>query len=398
MKGRSVLKTSILLCLSLSCPSLLLGNSFPVSGIVSDQVYFWKKIFGQYTSKEVLIHDIDNPRLIIDVVDTGNLPPLVGTERLSPDQKKNVILKAYIQRYEKGLSRFQDYGPQEAISYGKIEKRLKAIYSQDKEGWKRLISGKARIRSQSGLRDQFAFAAQQASYYMPFMEKTFSEKKIPPRITRLPFVESMFNLKAISKVGASGIWQFMPGTAKSYMHVGQLVDERNNPLKATKGAAKLLAGNYAALKSWPLAITAYNHGQTGMKRAVKAVDSTDLDHIIRYYESPSFGFASKNFYAEFIAASSIYEGFKKSKNKENFHLSSVVLPNQWSVGRILNHLPISKDVLQEYNPCIKDAAYQNQTNRFLPNNFEIFLPNHLAYQVRSHLNKPTKRKRVAKRQ
>ena len=79
-------------------------------------------------------------------------------------------------------------------------------------------------------------------------------------------------------------------------------------LKSTRAAAKLLKRNYRLLKSWPLAVTGYNHGAYGVKRAVKKVGSRDLVDLIENYDKHSWGFASKNFYAELIAMIRIFAG------------------------------------------------------------------------------------------
>jgi hypothetical protein len=90
------------------------------------------------------------------------------------------------------------------------------------------------------------------------------------------------------------------------LQVSRRVDERLDPLKSARAAAKLLKDNYEALGTWPLAITAYNHGRGGMLRAKKAHGS-DLPTIINEYRGPVFGYASMNFYAEFLAAAAVYE-------------------------------------------------------------------------------------------
>src|SRR5205823_3581451 len=102
--------------------------------------------------------------------------------------------------------------------------------------------------------------------------------------------------------GASGIWQFMPGMGKKYLQVGNLVDERNSPIKATEAAAKLMLSNFRVLKTWPLAITAYNHGAGGLIKASKKLQTKDLPEIIAKFRSRSFSFASQNFFCEFLAA------------------------------------------------------------------------------------------------
>jgi membrane-bound lytic murein transglycosylase D len=93
----------------------------------------------------------------------------------------------------------------------------------------------------------------------------------------------------------------MPGTMRMLMGSAN-ISRRTDVRVATTAAAKLLAQNYAETKSWPLALTAYNHGLAGVMRAVRQTGSRDLCVIIDRYESPSFRFASSNFYAQFLAA------------------------------------------------------------------------------------------------
>jgi membrane-bound lytic murein transglycosylase D len=134
------------------------------------------------------------------------------------------------------------------------------------------------------------------------MEKIFREEGLPVELTRLPFVESSFNVNARSKVGASGIWQFMPRTGRAYMRVARDVDERNDPLIATRASARVFKQNYMMLESWPLAVTGYNHGAFGVKNITRKLGTNDLAEIVEKYSSRSFGFASENFYACFLAA------------------------------------------------------------------------------------------------
>src|SRR5207237_2254993 len=119
-------------------------------------------------------------------------------------------------------------------------------------------------------------------------------------LPRLPLSESCFNLHAYPKVGAAGIWQFMPATGRHFMRVDNLVDERRDPIASTRAAAQFLDRVHDMLGSWPLAITAYNHGPDGMARAVDEVGSSDIGRIVREYQGRAFGFASRNFYAELL--------------------------------------------------------------------------------------------------
>ena len=143
--------------------------------------------------------------------------------------------------------------------------------------------------------------------------KIFRQVGVPSVITRLAFVESMFNYKARSRAGAVGVWQFMPKTGKQFLVINRHIDERKSIYKSTRAAAKLLLINYRYLGSWPLAITAYNHGMGSMSKAVKKIGSSRIEDIIANYKGRSFGFASKNFYAEFLAAANIYKLYPSSR-------------------------------------------------------------------------------------
>jgi membrane-bound lytic murein transglycosylase D len=121
-------------------------------------------------------------------------------------------------------------------------------------------------------------------------------------LAALPMVESSYNPQAYSKAGAVGLWQFIRSTGKQYLTIKRKRDDRRDPIRATEAAAHLLRHNYETLGSWPLAITAYNHGREGILTARAAVGSSAIEEIIARYNGPRFGFASRNFYAEFLAA------------------------------------------------------------------------------------------------
>ncbi len=113
----------------------------------------------------------------------------------------------------------------------------------------------------------------------------------------------MFNPAANSSAGARGIWQFMRGTAKIYgLRMNSIVDERADPIRATYAAANMLRNDYEHLGSWPLAVNAYNTGRGRMNQAVARMGTTNIGTIVKYFEHPAYGFASRNFYLEFLAA------------------------------------------------------------------------------------------------
>jgi membrane-bound lytic murein transglycosylase D len=150
------------------------------------------------------------------------------------------------------------------------------------------------------------------------------------------------------------------------------VDERRDPMASTRAAARLLKQNYQILGNWPLAITAYNHGTEGIFRGIKAVESDDLVDLIRGYQSPTFGFASKNFYAEFLAVVQI------ASNSENFFpflrqhrpvsLHEVALKRAVALNAVLKPAAISHSEFFTWNPALEP------TTKVLPLGYRVNLP------------------------
>ncbi|UXR64395.1 lytic transglycosylase domain-containing protein [Bdellovibrio bacteriovorus] len=236
------------------------GEAFSVPKGMEKQVQFWIDIYTKYSTTQGVIHDAENVETVYEVVD---LTGLVG----------------------------------ERAQQKKIDEVKKAI------GLKLSKDEKDRLRFQLGQKDRMQDAIFYSGRYIEDMEKIFRDAKVPVELTRLAFVESSFNIMARSKVGASGIWQIMPYTAKPYKMISATVDKRNHPMEATKLAAKLLRQNYSMLQSWPLAVTGYNHGPTGVRKMTENYKTRELGELVANVRSrKSFGFASRNFYASFLAA------------------------------------------------------------------------------------------------
>jgi membrane-bound lytic murein transglycosylase D len=369
-------------------------STFPATPLVKAQSEFWIKVFRRYKSSATLIHDPEFVDVIIDVVDYENFKKKYNNGRPFNRNEKREILNRYVERYQIAISRLQKIG-KKALEYGPMEQRVLQVYSKRKETLSRLFTEEIYLRTQQGLADEFERAADRADVYLPYMERIFKNRGLPHELTRIAFVESMFNKEALSKVGASGVWQFMPDTARTYMTVNSYIDERRSPLKASYGAALLLEQNSKILKAWPLAITAYNHGAGGMQRAIRTVGSRDMDDIIRRYQSGSFGFASRNFYSEFLAARQVYKDLyqkQQTTHKNPMKIDHIRLDRPVSVHQLVTQTPLKQDILKEYNQCLLPKSFANK-HQPLPVGFEIIVPQALSEQVRRSLkalrNPPT---------
>ena len=217
-----------------------------------------------------------------------------------------------------------------------------------------------RIKVQRGISERFAAGVRRSGRYMAHMRKIFSARGLPVELTYLPLVESSFRNDARSFRGAVGMWQFMPSTGRLYMRVTRLVDERRDPLEATRAAARLLQDNYRELGTWPLAVTAYNHGRAGMRRAVRRLGTRDIVTIIRRYRGRTFKFASKNFYAEFLAAVHVMRDLERHLPHVRFDQlvrhEEISLTKRVAVSSLLRHSKVSRAELLTWNPALSRHA------------------------------------------
>lgn len=374
------------------------AKAFPTPPVVRKQVRFWEKVFSKYPSTTVIVHESIDPDRIIDVIDYKSFAK-AGSDEPVPRKERDAVTTRYLRRYTKAIDRFKRF-QENAVKFGPIERRVWNVYKSSPAAAAKLLSGDIKLRAQTGLADDFKRAAGVAAAYLPYMEKVFAQYGVPTRLTRLPFVESMFNMKARSKVGASGLWQFMPATAKLFIYVNGMVDERNSPYKATRAAAQLLGLNYRELRSWPLAITAYNHGAVGMQRAARQVGTDDIGEIIKRYQSPSFGFASRNFYGEFLAAFNAFERLQRSgklrKSQSVPEIESIVLERPTSIRQLLDHTPITRQILAEHNPCLLDTSFTRFADKALPSFYEIKVPRGMVQATKAALIE-LREKRYARR-
>ena len=335
---------------------------------LESKVEFWKKIYSEYSTDHYVVHDMDNLGVIYEVVYIKN-----GTKMSRRAKERR--LERVKRKYKKLLLK---------ISRTKKKQSLKGdskrVYNLVKSGFRK---ASRRIRVQVGQSDRFKSGIERSGLYKDKINQIFSEAKLPLELTVLPHVESSFQVNAYSSAGAAGIWQFTRGTGRLFMNVGYDVDERRDPILSTVAAAKLLKSNFKALQSWPLAITAYNHGTQGMKNAKKRYGTNIVD-VINGYRSRSFGFASKNFYAEFLAALHVVNNknkyFPYAKFDKPLNLSSVSFKDFVHINSVMSSLNMTRDEIAKYNPALRRPVISGQKR--IPRNFTFQAPQNKFSQRR----------------
>lgn len=339
----------------------LTPTAFPMPDAIKPAVEFWKKIYAEYDKNHSVLHDtryfviysvVDASKLE-DENEVSDLPAASVTRKGKIAEEKKRILEIL------NLLAAGGYDPKELTGetariyhlFDKIEDPNKFANAADPD----------RIRSQRGQKDKFLEAIPNSGKYLTDMEDIFISQGVPYEITRLAFVESMFNLQARSSVGASGLWQFMPYTGRLYMTVNGAVDERNDPIEATYGAAALLKSNYEQLGSWALAINAYNSGLQTLSNAKAALGTDDIGAIIQNYEGGVYKFASRNFYPCFLAVLDISNHYKDYfgdlPRRPRMQYETVSLDTPLRLSELAAEMGVSLETLREMNPAYHSSFF-----------------------------------------
>ncbi len=377
MISTKIIKILLLILLTVSGilanrPGWASVDPFPVHDSIRSNVRFWKKIYTEHPSTMGYIHDSRNLDIIYEVME------LVDTENPKAEKINNKRVRMAKLRYGRILAKLARGEKADTAE----EKKVLALFSSQ-AAKKSLAEAKNNIRFQRCLRDRFLAGLKRSGAYFEKMRKIFTEHGLPADLAYLPHVESSFNYKARSKYGAVGVWQFTRGTGRKFMSVNNTLDERRDPILATHAAARLLKENHEKLESWPLALTAYNYGVNGMLRAKRA--QGNYEKIFNDYEEGRFGFASRNFYAEFIAARDVALHYQQFFGEIAFETPvkthEIKLPGYVELEELSRHFMVNTRSLRQLNPALGETVFTSQ--RFVPKGYLFRLP----YQMHDNFNR-----------
>lgn len=357
------LTTWILLSLfTFSQPVFAGPKDFPVYGTLRANVRFWENIYSLYSLKDAVIHDQDDLSKVYAVLkmrDSGAR----GANEYNKKLRKNGLKK-----YRKILARLVHQAPKTPE-----EKRVAAMFPPGKSGRRSMAKASKNLRIQTGQKERFKEGVIRSGAYIDAMKQIFRRAGMPEDLAYLPHVESSFNPKAYSKFGAAGVWQFTRATGRQYLSITDAVDERLDPISATRGAAAYLKNSYGELRNWPLALTSYNYGLAGMVRASQMYGS--YERVFQNYRKGHFKFASQNFYSEFLAARKVAKKMEKNPHIPLHHptrYTSMTLKGYVSLATVSLHFQIGLDKLRELNPALRPPVFKGQ--KFLPRGYKLRLP------------------------
>jgi len=373
-------------------PTALGNKSFQVPKGMEIPYRFWLDVYTKYGSDQGVVHDADVIDCIYGILDFSEI-----SKRTDLSHEQKIQLKKQMVRDKK-------------IEVVKLLQKLDAIRdskqlnAEEKNIWEHLrhqpgphpfleAQRKGRLRFQLGQRDRMRQGIFFSGRYLESFEKRFQKSGLPLELTRLPFVESSFSVLARSKVGASGLWQIMPGTGRPLLKISPLIDNRNDPEESARVAVKLFKANYQILKTWPLAVTAYNHGAAGVLRASRAVRSRALGDLYRdQNHRNSLGFASRNFFVSFLAA-------LEAERNANRYFSDIKWSKTLAATPVVLHRPVEwHDVIawfagddrvaQIFNPQV--TAHGRESGVTLEAGTSLFVMTEKVDEVQAWLLDPTR--------
>lgn len=195
-----------------------------------------------------------------------------------------------------------------------------------------------------------------AQYYFPMIEEELLKAGLPVELRAMAIIESALQAKAVSRVGASGLWQFMPVTARAYgLEVNSMVDERFDPYKATVAACKYMKALYNMYNDWSLAIAAYNCGPGNVNKALARAGGNPQSFWDVYWYLPS---ETRGYVPAFIAANYAYayhqsHGITYSEPPMPIAVDTIQVTRLLHLGQVSSTIDVSTDALRLLNPQYK---------------------------------------------
>jgi membrane-bound lytic murein transglycosylase D len=340
----------------------VLDRNFPQPPALDRDVNFWIRVYTEIGTNAGFLHDQYNLGVVYETIQFDPGMSARQRERLVESHREQIV--AALKRIAHAT------GP-----LSPEDQHIRDMWG-DAYTPARVLGAVEDIRFQLGQSDRFREGLVRSGLWQTHIEQTLSDLGLPTELGVLPHVESSFNAAAYSKAGAAGMWQFMRSTGRRYMRIDSAVDDRMDPFRSTEAAAQLLSFNYRLLGTWPLALTAYNHGAEGMRRAKEQLRTDDIVMVVRNYHSPSFGFASRNYYVSFLAALTVDKDpekyFGPIKREPEAKFRDVTMPGFVTVSALTHALHINADQLRRLNPALLPACWEGR--RRVPKGYVLRLP------------------------
>ena len=341
---------------------ILTDASFPADKYILDQACIMVELYYRMDEEEVLVYDPEEPEVVFGKWSIRHLYQAQAEDSI-------VRIKRGIRRQVKALM------DAPAAEWTPEQQKLRAHFPA---AWSvaQAAASANRAVSKRGLRKAFRLSLERAYPYQALIDSAFRSQGVPTRLKHLAHIESWFNPEAVSKAGAAGIWQFLKSSGNPYMAINDRVDQRFDPYASTAAAARFLRRCHGQVNSWPLAIMSYNNGTGQILDAVKETGSRNASEIIQNYEAGGFGIISRNYYAMYLAASSLAERSEKLfpglRKRPSQSFKIVKLEHEWTPQQLRILTGYSNAVIRRCNPALRPVVFER--NLPVPEGFQLRLP------------------------
>lgn len=362
---------------ALEDPEHRIANLFQVPKTLRPNVEFWLRVYTQYSTHDVVFFDDQHPEIVYEVLDFRELDRTARNRvvyEILRNRRIDKKIKAYKEAF-RALHAGKQIQTPEAKAIAQALKRAPHVHSYSQH--------LQNLRTQTGQRDNIVRGLLRADRLFPVMERLFVQYGLPSELTRLPLLESSFQEKATSRVGAKGVWQFMPATGKEFMLVNEklAIDERLSPYKSTIAAAKLIHRHHKALHhNWAWTITSYNYGIRPLQKVARQYrDPEAVGQLVKSCKQRVLGWAGRSYYAGFLAivhAEAYRELFYgQAPEVKETSVQFAKLTKSTSLVQYAMDQGISIDELRRLNPDVPNLK------KMLPPGFWLVLPENASHHT-----------------
>ncbi len=213
------------------------------------------------------------------------------------------------------------------------------------------------------LRHSISYMLGAFNFYLPIFEEALEMYQLPLELKYLPIIESALNPKAVSRVGATGLWQFMIGTGKQYgLQVNSLVDERRDPVKSSLAAARYLRDLYRIFGDWNLVIAAYNCGPENINKAIRRAQAANKDSVVNvkdyWHIYPYLPRETRGYVPAFIAANYMMTYYSQHnicpmRTRLPTKTDTIMVDRNIHLEQVAGVMGIDIDMLRSLNPMYR---------------------------------------------
>jgi len=300
----------------------LIDKDFKFKGDFFYEISFWFDLFATFRSSTIIFHDSNNLKVIYDIFSADTLYNK-DINKFTKDAISQEMVKSRMDQMNNAFDALISGGKETQLT-----KQILTVLSENKikipdnkKMRRNFFKGlKDNLRYQMGQRNRVIDALSNMYPYLSSIDSILRKFKMPQDLKSISILESSFNYKAKSSVGATGVWQIMETVGKAFLVINKFEDQRLNPIISSLASFRLLKKNFDYLGNWDFTVISYNSGISHILKYQKKSKVLNVRDYLLNYDHDNFGFASRNYIFEFYALNYAL-AYKKYLYPEVFNLN-----------------------------------------------------------------------------